>query len=1217
MVECKWFQQLIKEDEYMKLTRIMSIFLTLMLAVSALVGPIGQASAQESESVVKLRIMETTDIHVNLMNYDYYQDKETNKFGLVKTAELIKEARAEVKNSLLFDNGDLIQGNPLGDYVAKIDPLKEGEIHPVFKVMNLINYDAGNVGNHEFNYGLEFLKNSLAGSEHPYVSANVYIDDKDGNPDNDQNYFTPYLILDREVVDENGKTQTLKVGVIGFVPPQIMLWDKAHLEGKVIAKDIVETAKKFVPQMKAEGADIIVAIPHSGIGTMTQDGMEENATYDLSLVEGIDAILFGHSHSTFPSDKYSDVPGADIEKGTLNGVAAVMPGYWGSHLGVVDLTLEMKDGKWAITNSQSEARGIRDADGNPLVERDEDLVHAIHDEHEHTLEYIRGPVGETTAPINSYFSQVQDDPSVQIVSNAQKWYVENYIQGTEYDGLPVLSAAAPFKAGTRSNPDYYTDVPAGTIAVKNVSDLYLYPNTLRAVLVTGAEVKEWLEMSAGQFNQINPSSKEEQALVNPNFRSYNFDVIDGVTYQVDVTKPARYSEKGALVNPDSHRIVNLQFEGKAIDADQKFIVATNNYRASGGGNFPGLTGDNVIIESPDENRQIIINYIMEKQTINPAADNNWSFAPLYQSANVVFESSTNAQKYTENADHLSYIETLESGFAKYSIEFPVNTDGVKKVQILHTNDSHARVEEGKYDGMGFAKLSTLVKQYKAQNANTLLLDAGDTFHGTTFATLVKGSSIVDVLNQVGYDGMAAGNHDFNYGYERLLELSAMADFPVLSANVVKEDGSLLLPPSMITEVDGIKIGIFGLSTPETHYKTHPKNVEGLTFTDPVAAAKEQVEKLKAENVDMIIAVTHLGIDESSTDTSIKVAEGAPGIDLIVDGHSHTTLVEGLQGENDTLIVSSGEYTKNLGVVELVFVDNKLVNKTAELITKEQAKNIEPDADVQAVIDAIKVAQEEVLAEVIGKTTVNLDGEREIVRMGESNLGNLITDAMLKVSGAEVAITNGGGIRASVEAGDITKGDIITVLPFGNYIVTKEVSGADIKAALENGASGYPATHGAFSHVAGMTYKIDPSKPAGERVYDVKVDGKPLNVEKTYVLATNDFMAAGGDKYTMFADDTIKNEFPALDEAVISYIKAEGEISPKTENRVVIEEQKVVKPETPAKPEVTTYVVKSGDNLSKIAQQYKMKWQEIFKANKGMIKNPNLIYPGQKLVIPQK
>lgn len=536
----------------------------------------------------------------------------------------------------------------------------------------------------------------------------------------------------------------------------------------------------------------------------------------------------------------------------------------------------------------------------------------------------------------------------------------------------------------------------------------------------------------------------------------------------------------------------------------------------------------------------------------------------------------------------------------------------KTITILHTNDSHARVMEGTYDGMGFAKLSTLVKQFEAENSNTLLLDAGDTFHGTNFATLVEGESIAQVMNEVGYDGMTAGNHDFNYGYERLLELEQMITFPLVSANVVKEDGSLLLDPYFIEEVDGLKLGIFGLATPETHYKTHPKNVEGLTFTDPVEAARKMVAELQAQDVDMIIAVTHLGVDESSTDTSIKVAQGAPGIDLIVDGHSHTTLVEGLQGENDTLIVSAGEYTKNLGVVQLTFVNGELVSKQASLITKEDAANIEPDPDVEAVIQEIEEAQQAVLAEVIGQTAVNLDGEREQVRTGETNLGNLITDAMLHVTGADVALTNGGGIRASIAAGEITKGDVITVLPFGNYIVTKWVTGAELKQLLENGAKAYPETLGAFAHVGGMSYKIDADKPAGERVHSIWVNGQPIDMDKTYLLATNDFIAAGGDEYTLLADKGIVNEFPALDEALITYIQHLGKVEVQEEGRI---EAAPISEETsvPSASSRSFYIVQPGDTLSAIARQYGTVWERLQEMNE--LDNPHLIFPGQRIELP--
>lgn len=617
--------------------------------------------------------METTDIHVGLMNYDYYKDAATDEYGLVRTASLINKARTEKTNTMMFDAGDLIQGNPMGDYMARIDGMKkDGQVHPVYKAMNEIKYDAAIIGNHEFNYGLDYLGRVLKGAQFPYVNANIFVDDKDNNPDNDKNYFTPYVILDKRVKDTSGAEQTLKIGVIGFVPPQVMQWDKANLEGKVIAKDIVETAKKFVPEMKEKGADVVVVVSHSGMGNPLVGSMDENASWQLSkAVPGIDALLFGHAHVIFPSATFKDTPGVDLEKGTINGVAAVEAGFWGNNLGIVDLTLTKVDGKWKVTNSKTEARpisGKQDGKTVALVQSDEKIAEAVKAEHEATLKYVRGPVADTTAPINSYFALVADDPSIQIVTNAQKWYVEQNVKGTELEGIPILSAGAPFKAGGRSGPSYYTDIAAGTIAIKNVSDLYIYPNTLQAVLLNGDQVREWLERAAGQFNQIDPNKKEEQPLINTAFPTYNYDVIDGVTYQIDVTQASRYDDKGKVVAADAHRIVNLQFQGKPVTKDMKFVVVTNNYRASGGGFFPGLDGKNIVIESPDENRQAVINYLTANKTINPSADNNWAFVPIKGDVNVTFETSPNAQEAAKSMKGITYVSTLESGFAKFNID---------------------------------------------------------------------------------------------------------------------------------------------------------------------------------------------------------------------------------------------------------------------------------------------------------------------------------------------------------------------------------------------------------------------------------------------------------------------------------------------------------------------------------------------------------------------
>ncbi|EEL09876.1 hypothetical protein bcere0015_38470 [Bacillus cereus BDRD-Cer4] len=631
------------------------------------------ADENTGESTVNLRILETSDIHVNLMNYDYYQTKTDNKVGLVQTATLVNKAREEVKNSVLFDDGDALQGTPLGDYVAnkikdpknRVDP---SYTHPLYRVMNLMKYDVISLGNHEFNYGLDYLNKVIEKTDFPVINSNVYKVDHDDKEENDENYFKPYHILKKEVVDEAGQKQIVKIGVMGFVPPQIMNWDKANLEGKVKAKDIVATARIMVKKMQDEGADIIVALAHSGVdkSEYKEANKMENASYHLATqVPGVDAVLMGHSHTEV--------------KDVFNGVPVVMPGVFGSNLGIIDMQLKKVNGKWEVQKDQSkpQLRPIANSKGTPLVESDQKLVNEIKDEHQATIDYVNTPVGETKAPINSYFSLVQDDPSVQIVTNAQKWYVEQELKKPEYEkikDIPVLSAGAPFKAGGRNGATYYTDIPAGTLAIKNVADLYVYPNTLYAVKVNGAQVKEWLEMSAGQFNQIDPTKTEEQPLVNIGYPTYNFDILDGLKYEIDVTQPAKYDKDGKVVNANANRIVNMTYEGKPVADNQEFIVATNNYRGSSK-TFPGVSEGEVIYQSQDETRQIIVKYMQETPVINPTADKNWTFKPIVADKLITtFDSSPNAQNYIKKDGKISYVGPSENEFAKYVIDITKKND---------------------------------------------------------------------------------------------------------------------------------------------------------------------------------------------------------------------------------------------------------------------------------------------------------------------------------------------------------------------------------------------------------------------------------------------------------------------------------------------------------------------------------------------------------------
>ena len=641
------------------------------------IDPIIDPVIKPNSSVI-LRVMETTDLHANIMNYNYYRGSADDSVGLVKTASLIKQARNEVKNSVLVDNGDLLQGSPLGDYVAKVKGLEENEVHPIYKAMNLLDYDAANIGNHEFNFGLPFLKQAINDANFPYTSANVFFDDHDTDDSNDIPYFEPYLIKEKNVLDEDGNAHQLMIGYIGFVPPQVMQWDKSNLEARVKAKDIVDMANYYVPKMKAAGADIIIAIPHSGLETSERLGGDENASYHLSKVAGIDAIMFGHAHRNFPGhSSYDNLEGVDNVKGTINGVPAVMPGYWGKYLGYVDLTLEKNaDDVWSVVSSESILKPISQSNSDrtitSLVESHTGIVEAVKHDHELVNAWVSEPFAKISQPINSFFALVQDDPSIQVVTDAQAWYVASIVKGTALESLPILSVGAPFRAG-RGGADDFTDLSAGDVSYGNVADLYIYPNTLKVLKLTGDEIKQWLEMSAGQFNTIAVGSQDAE-LINTNFPSYNFDVIDGIEYEIDISQAPRYDTSGNLLNANASRINNIRYQDEALNLEQEFLVVSNNYRASGGGNFPGVVSEKIVIDAPNENRQTVADYLIHRTQQNPdtgfdpSADNNWSFTPLANTS-VVFNSSSKdaAQTFAGQNLALTYSHLNDEGFGVYRL----------------------------------------------------------------------------------------------------------------------------------------------------------------------------------------------------------------------------------------------------------------------------------------------------------------------------------------------------------------------------------------------------------------------------------------------------------------------------------------------------------------------------------------------------------------------
>lgn len=596
--------------------------------------PLHAPNVLASEDVVKLRFLETTDLHTNITNYDYFQDKVDNTIGLTKVATLIKQHRAEAgaDNTFLFDNGDTLQGTPFGDYVREVHQNNPGTFeHPMYKAMAALDYDAVTLGNHEFNFGLEFLYDVMEGSKGKlrFVTSNVK--DLEGNPivskfnvDGQE-----VQIIERTVTDTDGETHTIKVGVFGVVPPKIMSWDSGNLQGRVTAENIIPSAREAVSKLKAQGADVVVALAHSGIGESAaladeQRDDEENVGYALTKIDGLDMVMTGHQHGRFPdaNGMFASFPNVDMAKGTINGKPVVMANNQGKDLGVIDFELEKVDGAWRVLDATAKLDTIT---ANTPV--DAEIQALIEDDHRATIEYINRPVGEIQDDIQSYFALVRDDSSVQFVTNAQKWFVEKELETNPdlapYKGLPLLSAGAPFKAGGRELTDagYYTNIPKGQIALKNVADLYVYPNTLEVVKVTGQDVMDWLEMSAGAYKEV---KADGEPLLNLAFRSYNFDILDGLTYEIDVTGPAKFDVGGKLVNASANRVKNVEYNGKPISMDQEFLVATNNYRA-GSSSFPGLNGGNSIVyRSAYETRNVISDYIIASRgAVDYKADDNW------------------------------------------------------------------------------------------------------------------------------------------------------------------------------------------------------------------------------------------------------------------------------------------------------------------------------------------------------------------------------------------------------------------------------------------------------------------------------------------------------------------------------------------------------------------------------------------------------------------
>ena len=570
-------------------------------AVAATLISMGPASASPpdhagKDQTTRVTVLGTSDLHGYIENWDYFKDGEYddaahNDVGLAKISTLVDSVRngRGRESTVLIDAGDTIQGTSLTDYFANTEPITEtGEIHPMAAAMNAMDYDAAALGNHEFNYGLGMLRGFESQLGFPLLGANA-VDVRTGKP-----AFTPYII---KTVKTKGN-KPVKVGILGLTNPGVAIWDKNNVGGQLEFPGIVEQARKYVPEMKARGADVVVVSSHSGTSGTSSYGDDlplENASTELAeTVPGIDAVLVGHAHQEIPQRFVTN-------KATGEQVLLTEPLNWGMRLSVMDFDLTKVRGQWNVTAASSSLLNANTAKADPEISK------LVAEQHQRVIDYVNTPVGTATESMPAAESRYRDTAVMDFVNSVQAQAVDRALAGGPDDGLPVLSVAAPFSRTA--------EIPAGPVTIRDLAGLYVFPNTLFAVEMTGAQVRDYLEYSAKYFTASAPGAAVDPAsLTNADGTpDYNYDIMTGVSYDIDISRPV------------GDRIRNLSYDGAPVDPAQRFAVATNNYRQSGGGNFPHISTAPVLVNQQTEIRQLLIDYVVAQGEVNPAAfaETNW------------------------------------------------------------------------------------------------------------------------------------------------------------------------------------------------------------------------------------------------------------------------------------------------------------------------------------------------------------------------------------------------------------------------------------------------------------------------------------------------------------------------------------------------------------------------------------------------------------------
>ena len=612
--------------------------------------------------LASLRLIATSDLHASLMPYDYCANRPNLNLGLGAVSQQIAEARGEAQNCLLFDNGDFLQGSPIADFAANA---RRKRAHPVITAFNTLGYDAITLGNHEFDYGLRFLSQVLTDAQFPVVSANVATR-LGKSPARDEMLVPPFTILRRQIIDQEGHAHLIRVGVIGFAPPQIEEWDRDTPDGRVRTRDILAAARAWLPRLRARGADIIVALAHTGIGALDPETGSENAATALAALPEIDAVVAGHSHQIFPGPDFPASAAVDPVAGRLAGKPAVMPGHSANHVGIIDLDLERCSSglrRWRVVGASTRI-GRRSTDPTPATPA---LHQALAPDHRAALAWSRRQLGETLNDLHTHFATIAPSAALDLIADAKAAHVREALVGTGWESLPILSSATPFRAGGRGGPLNYTEIPAGPLRMRNLSDLYPFPNTIVTLMLTGAELSNWLERATTIFRQITPGSTDAMLLA-PEVPAFLFETIPQLSYAIDLSQPARFDAQGRVVNPMARRIVGLCHGDRPVRAEDEYLLVTNSHRAGRARLQDPEADPSVVFTDGARVQSVIAAHVQRKGVVSGPPRRNWHFLPM-PGTSVTFATSDRAAAHLDDVSAFQPVRLARDaeGFNHYRL----------------------------------------------------------------------------------------------------------------------------------------------------------------------------------------------------------------------------------------------------------------------------------------------------------------------------------------------------------------------------------------------------------------------------------------------------------------------------------------------------------------------------------------------------------------------